>query len=185
MKTWIVRFASLFVFNVAVLLLIGVIIPPVYVGFGSALWGGVILTAATIWVKPVMTKFLQNAAAKSGGSRNRAMQKVIEYGIVFVVALVAWILVRALSGVATWGFFEGYVLPPLLLLVAWFVYDMIDDRIEKVAGNLYDKAQTAINDNDDKAQPAPPAPESPATRAAREELKDGLTPEQRRMMDDL
>lgn len=185
MKTWVVRFGSLYVFNVAVLFLIGAIIPRVYVGW-SALWGAVILTAATIFVKPAVTKFLQNAAAESRKTANSGMQKVIEYGIVFVVALVVWILVRLFSGIYTWDFFTGILLPPLLLLVAWFIYDMIDDRIEKVAGDLYDKAENAINDNNNaKAQPTAPAPESPETRAARDELKDGLTPEQRRMMDDL
>ncbi len=180
------RFGSLYVFNVVVLFLIGALIPRVYVGW-SALWGAVILTAATIFVKPAVTKLLKNVTdgASKGKSLSTGVQKAIEYGIVFVVALLVWILVRAFSGIWTWDFFTGIILPPLILLVAWFVYDMIDDRIEKVAGDLYDKAETAINDNNAKSTPTTPAPESPETRAARDELKDGLTPEQRRMMDNL
>ncbi len=184
MKTWVVRFGSLYVFNVAVLFLIGALIPRVYVGW-SALWGAVILTAATIFVKPAITKFLKNAASGSNKSMSSGAQKAIEYGIVFVVALLVWILVRALSGIFAWNFFTGIIVPPLLLMVAWFVYDMIDDRIEKVAGNLYDKAEAAIGDKNAPAAPTTPAPESSATRAARDELKDGLTPEQRKLMEDL
>lgn len=184
MKTWVVRFGSLYVFNVVVLWLIGVILPRVYVGW-SALWGAVILTAATIFVKPAVTKFLKNAASNSTKSMSTGAQKAIEYGIVFVVALVVWILVRIFSGVYTWDFFTGILLPPVILLAAWFLYDMIDDRIEKVAGDLYDKAESAVNEKNAGAQPASPSPESPATRHARDELKDGLTPEQRRMMEDL
>ncbi|MBV0894232.1 hypothetical protein [Microbacterium sp. NC79] len=184
MKTWVVRFGSLYVFNVVVLWLIGALIPRVYVGW-SALWGAVILTAATIFVKPAVTKFLKNATSNSSKSMSAGVQKAIEYGIVFVVALVVWILVRIFSGVYTWDFFTGILLPPVVLLAAWFIYDMIDDRIEKVAGDLYDKAESAVNEKNAGAQPASPSPESPATRAARDELKDGLTPEQRRMMEDL
>ena len=44
MKTWVVRFLSLLVFNIVVLLVIGWL-TPARVGF-SAFWGGVILTAA-------------------------------------------------------------------------------------------------------------------------------------------
>ena len=65
MKTWIVRFVSLYVFNVLVLLLIGLILPTVAVGW-SALWGSVILTAATIWVKPAIGGWFRSLAARKG-----------------------------------------------------------------------------------------------------------------------
>ena len=63
MKTWVVRFLSLLVFNIVVLLVIGWL-TPARVGF-SAFWGGVILTAATIWVKPAVHGWFTRMSAKS------------------------------------------------------------------------------------------------------------------------
>ncbi|HYP72959.1 MAG TPA: hypothetical protein VEP72_02655, partial [Microbacterium sp.] len=84
MKTWIVRFASLYVFNVVVLLVIGMLLPSVRVGW-AALWAAVILTAATIWLKPLLSKVLAGAAARGAQTRTRAGQKIVQYGAVFIV----------------------------------------------------------------------------------------------------
>ncbi len=139
MKSWIVRFLSLYVFNVVVLLVIGMLLPSVGVGW-AALWAGVILTAATIWLKPLITKLFTGSAAKSAGQRTRAGEKAVQYGIVFVVELIVWILVVIFSGVRVDGFFWGWALPPLLLLVAWVIYDRVDDKVEARTGALYDRA---------------------------------------------
>ncbi|MGV9194929.1 hypothetical protein ACQ143_11355 [Microbacterium sp. MC2] len=185
MKTWIVRTVSLYVFNVVVLLLIGLLLPTVRVGW-AALWAALVLTLATIWLKPLITKLFTGSAAKSAGSRTKAGEKLVQYGIVFVVELIVWIVVVLLSGVDVRGFFWGWVLPPLLLLLAWVVYDQIDDRVEARAGDLYDRATgRRVDAGSGTAGSVPPAPESPAARAGRDELKDGLTPEQRKMLDDL
>lgn len=188
MKTWIVRIASLYVFNVAVLFLIGAILPKVHVGW-SALWGAAILTAATIWVKPFVAGLLKNAAARTSTEFRRGKEKLIEYAAVFIVAFVVWVLVLMLSRVNASGFFLGFLLPPLLLLVAWFVYDMIDDRIEKVASDVYDRAETALGRDKPSATTSSAQTSTPAdpraTREGRDELKDGLTADQRKMMDEL
>lgn len=181
MKSWIVRFASLYVFNVLVLLLIGFLLPSVRVGW-AALWGAVVLTAATIWLKPLVTRFFTRSAAKSAGQRTRAGEKLVQYGIVFVVELIVWALVVLASSVAVGGFFWGWLVPPLLLLVAWIIYDVVDDRIEARAGNLYDRATSGIRGSRAAAAPTPPSREE---AIGRDELRDGLTPEQRRMLDDL
>lgn len=188
MRTWIIRFASLYVFNVVVLLAIDLLMPQVRVGW-AALWAAVVLTAATLWIKPVIEKALANAAA------SRAKSKLIEYGLAFVVALAVWILVAMFSGANVRGFFWGYLLPPIALMIAWTIYDAIDDRLESKAGELYDRAAAATGGRTSAAAPgdrrpaaAPDAP-SPQQRAAtasgERELKDGLTDEQRRMFDEL
>lgn len=181
MKAWVVRVASLYVFNIVVLLLIG-LLPSVRVGW-AALWAALVLTLATVWLKPFITKLFTGSAAKSAGDRTRIGEKLVQYGIVFVVELIIWIVVVLLSGVAVRGFFWGWVLPPLLLVVAWVIYDQIDDMIEARAGALYAKAETGIRGGDKR--PAASAPPSPAAAAGAQELKDGLTPEQRKMLDDL
>lgn len=177
MKTWVVRFASLYVFNVVVLWLVGLLIPNVRVGW-AAFWASLILTAATLWLKPAITKLFAKSATKSAGSRTGAGQKIVQFGVVFVVELIIWILVVLFSGVRVGGLFWGWVLPPVLLLIAWVIYDAIDDRIEKRAGDLYDQATGGR-----KATTATTT--TPVTPAARTELNDGLTPEQRKMLDDL
>lgn len=139
MKSWVVRFLSLYVFNVVVLLLIGLLLPSVRVGW-AALWAGVILTAATIWLKPLVTRLFTGAAKKSASQRTFVGEKLVQYGIVFVVELIVWILVVVFSGIDVRGWFWGWVIPPILLLLAWVVYDLVDDRIEARTGSLYDRA---------------------------------------------
>ena len=187
MKTWIVRFVSLYVFNVLVLLLIGLILPTVAVGW-SALWGSVILTAATIWVKPAIGGWFRSLAARKGSAPSTGARKATEYIIVFLVALVVWFLVVLLTGVDVRGWFWGYLLPPVFLLAAWAVYDGIDDMVEARAGDVYDKVESAVSGNRTQQQAAPPVQtpeERAATESGRTELKDGLTPDQRKMFDDL
>ena len=180
MRSWVVRFASLYVFNVVVLLLIGLLLPSVSVGWAS-LWAGVILTAATIWLKPLVTRLFTGAARKSASQRTAVAEKLVQYGIVFVVELIVWVLVVVFSGVDVRGWFWGYVIPPILLLLAWVVYDLVDDRVESRTGALYDRA-TGRQVTPDSPPAATP---SAASRAGADELQDGLTPEQRRMLDEL
>jgi hypothetical protein len=181
MKKWLVRFLSMYVFNVVVLLVIGWILPSVSVGW-AALWAGLILTAATLWLKPLVQKWFRGAAAKSADQRTKAGEKLVQWGLVFVVELIIWILVVVFSGVNVRGFFWGWIIPPIALLIGWAIYDAIDDKVEARAGALYDKAAGGKATTGTDAAPAVP---SPATDSARRELHDGLTEEQRRMLDDL
>lgn len=181
MKAWLVRFVSLYVFNVVVLLLIGWLLPGVNVGW-AALWASVILTAATIWLKPAVTKAFSGMAARSASERTKAGEKVVQFGIVFVVQLIIWVLVVWFSRVNVDGWFWGWALPPLALLLAWIIYDAVDDRVESHAGALYDRATRGRTTVTDASTPGIP---SPPSRVAQEELRDGLTAEQRKMLDEL
>jgi len=178
MKTWVVRFVSLYVFNVVVLLVLGALLPGVRVGW-AALWAGVVLTAGTIWLKPVIAKLFRGIAARSAAQRTRVTEKVVQGLLVFVVELAIWVLVVVFSGVAASGI-SGWLVPPLVLLVAWVVYDLVDDRIEARAGGLYDRALGARRGAPPTAPTASPPP--PPARPAPD---DGLTEEQRRLFRDL
>jgi len=179
MKKWVVRFLSLLVFNVIVLLIIGWF-TPARVGW-SALWAGVLLTALTIWIKPVITKGFQSMTAKSASQRTKVGEKLVQGVLVFVVALIVWIVTVVFSGVSVGGWFWGYILPPVIILVGWAIYDAIDDRVEGHAGALYDKA-TGKKATDATSAATLTSAES---AAGKRELQDGLTDEQRRMLDDL
>ncbi|HWM17136.1 MAG TPA: hypothetical protein VNP97_11170 [Microbacterium sp.] len=179
MRKWVVRFLSLLIFNVIVLLVIGWF-TPARVGW-SALWAGVILTALTIWIKPVITKWFQSMTAKSASQRTRIGEKLVQGILVFVVALIVWILTVVFSGVSIGGWFWGYILPPVIILVGWAIYDAIDDRVEGHAGALYDRATRRKTTAATTTATLP----SPESAAGKRELHDGLTDEQRRMLDDL
>ncbi|MGN7861111.1 hypothetical protein ACTJI8_11045 [Microbacterium sp. 22303] len=178
MRNLIVRFASLYVFNVVVLLVIGWL-TPARVGL-HALWASVILTLAALFLKPLLQRVASSMSA--GGT------KVVQYLAVFVVEFVIWLLTVWLSGVRA-GNVWGWILPPLILLVGWVVYDQVDDALTRKTGELYDAAGAKIagsrSASASETASAPSAASSQATAAARGELQDGLTPEQRRMLDEL
>ncbi|WP_091492346.1 hypothetical protein [Microbacterium pygmaeum] len=187
MRKWVVRFVSLLLFNIVVLLVIGWL-TPARVGW-SALWAGILVTALTIWIKPLIHRWFQSMAARSAGQRTKVGEKVVQFVLVLAVAFLVWILAVVFSGITIgggfFGAFWGYVLPPVILVIGWAIYDAIDDRVEARAGALYDRAtggRAAAAALQTTAIPAVPTPE---TRAARRELQDGLTEEQRRMLDEL
>ncbi|KDA06451.1 hypothetical protein DC31_08425 [Microbacterium sp. CH12i] len=180
MKKWAIRAVSLYVFNVAVLLLIGLLMSSVQVGW-NALWASVILTLATLALKPTLLKVFRGSAAKSAASRTKIGEKIVQYVLVFIVELIIWVITVLLSGVNVHGWFWGYVLPPVYLLIAWVIYDLIDDRLEAKTGELIGSVGSKLP----RAGAAESDLPSPAVATGRDELKDGLTPEQRRMLDGL
>ena len=179
MRKWIVRFVSLLIFNIIVLLLIG-FLTPARVGW-AALWAGIVMTALVIFVKPLIEKAFRSMASKSAGQRTRAGEAVVQFLIVMAVAFIVWILTVLLSRVSVGGWFWGYILPPVIIAIGWAVYAAIDDRVETRAEALYDRA-TGTRVTTDEASSAIPAP---SNDSGRREVKDGLTDEQRRMLDEL
>lgn len=191
MRAWLIRFVSLYVFNVVVLLLIGLFIPAVSVGV-AVLWAALVLTAATLWVKPAITSWFRGRAARSADRRTKVTEKLVQAGLVLLVAYIVWVLTALLSGVKVHGWFWGYIIPPIALLIAWSIYAAIDDKVEAQAGVLYDRATgrtASAHAGAGASNPSitdAPLPElSAEARAAQRELHDGLTDEQRRMLEDL
>lgn len=186
MKSWIVRFASLYVFNVAVLILIG-LFTPARVGL-HVIWAAVVMTLAEVFVKPFVQRRFAAAAAKSADQRTRVGEGLVQAGIVLVVAAVVWVVTLLLSRVNAGGsWFWAWVLPPVIIAFGWLVYARIVARIEATASDLYDRAETGIRGT---ASAPPSAPSAAAGSSAsaeqgRRELDDGLTPEQRRLLDEL
>ena len=144
MKTWVVRLVTLTLFNVAVLAAIVLLVRSVHGRPLGILWAALLLTAATIWIKPALSSIATKQAARGASARSASAQKLIGYLAVFAVAFVIWILTVWLTDVRVYGWFWGYVIPPLALLVAWFVYDIIDDQLEAKAGEVYDAAQRKL-----------------------------------------
>lgn len=184
MRTWIVRFVSLYLFNLAVLWLIGLLLASVSVGW-AAFWASIVLTAATLWIKPLITSWFRGMAARSANQRTKIGEKLTQYVLVLIVAVIVWVVVVLLSSVRVDGWFTGWIVPPIALSIAWAIYDAIDDRIEKRAGHAYDAAAARLG-RTPKQNAVTDASATPgADASARRELKDGLTDEQRRMFDEL
>lgn len=178
MKAWVVRFASLYVFNVVVLLLIG-LLTPAHVGW-AVIWASVVLTLAELFVKPLLQGAFAKSAAKTAGERTRAGEALVQGLIVLAVAAIVWIITLLLTGVnAQDSWFWAYVLPPIIIAIGWFVYSKIDDRLQQRTGDLYDRAEARIRGTNR------PETTTGADPAAGPLLDDGLTPEQRKMLDDL
>lgn len=178
MKKWVVRFASLFVFNAVVLLLIG-FLTPAEVGW-AALWAAVVLTLLVLFVKPLVQKWFRGAAAKSIDKRTRIGEWFLQILIVLAVAAIVWILTVILTGVDVKGWLWGYILPPIIIAIGWAIYAKISDRLEAKAGEIYTRLGGGP-----AADAAASTPPSPASQIGRRELDDGLTAEQRRLLDGL
>lgn len=181
MKKWIVRFVVLLAFNILVLLVIGWI-TPARVGW-SALWAGIVLTLLTMFVRPLLTRWIGGRAEKSAGGRTSAGNGLAQAGVVLLIAAIVWIATVVFSGVTAGLNPLAWILPPIVLAVGWWVYDLIALHAESHAGALYDRATGANPVARDAS--TPPIPPSPSAAAGRRELKDGLTDEQRRMLDEL
>ncbi|MDZ8170954.1 hypothetical protein [Microbacterium xanthum] len=136
MKTWVVRLLTLWAFNVIVLLVMGQVVA---VGW-AAPWAALLLTIATVWLRPAMRRFFQRRAAGSVHKRTKVGEKILQLGIVLLVALIVWIAVVLLSGVNTSGWISWWVFPPIILAIAWMVWDAIAARVEAKGQELYVKA---------------------------------------------
>lgn len=191
MKAWLVRFASLYVFDVVVLLLIGGFTPGVRVGW-HAFWAALILTAATLWLKPLIHRGFRSLAARSASKRGKLVEKLVQYLLVLAVAAIFWIGLVVFTGVNVSGFFFlwGWIAPPVSLTIAWAVWDLIDDAVEARAARLFSRA-SGSRDAAESSGTAPSIPTAPAgypggdATRTRPSKDDGLTAEQRRMLDEL
>lgn len=188
MKTWIVRFATLYVFNVVVLLVIG-LLTPASVGW-AVFWAAALMALLELFVKPLVLKMFRSSASKGVHRRTRAGEAIVQGILVLAVAAIVWVLTLLLSGVSAGGsWFWAWVLPPILITIGWAIYAKVSGSLEQRAGELYDRAGggPAVRPANETAtiNATNTAAESPEKAAARKELRDGLTPEQRKMFDDL
>lgn len=145
MRKWIVRLGTLFVFNVVVLFIIGAAMDRVDLHFLAVLGAGLVLTLATVWIRPALSRMARSTASKQTAGSSRMVQWLVSALAVFLVAFAVWVLTVWLSDINVEGWLWGYLVPPLALLVAWFIYDLIADRLEARAAKVYDSADRKLS----------------------------------------
>lgn len=143
------------------------------------IWASLVMTALVLFVKPIAEKWARKKVEQTRQGRSRAREQLVQFLVVLALAGGVWVATLMLTGVNAGGsWFWAFVLPPIIIAIGWWVYALISDRIEAKAGELYDRLGNGKNEG------APASP-SAAEQAGRAELKDGLTPEQRKMLNDL
>ncbi|MFV0375515.1 hypothetical protein [Microbacterium sp.] len=178
MRKWVIRFASLYVFNAVVLLVIGWL-TPARVGFAVFI-AALVFTLIEMFLTPLIRKMFAGFA-HTDRPRSRVGEWFVQLLVALGVAACVWVLTLWLTPVRAGGWFWAYILPPIIIAIGWLVYAAVSDKIEAGAGSLYDRADAGLRGGSEQ----PAAPESPAAREGRAELSDGLTAEQRRMLDEL
>jgi len=135
-RSWVVKTIALLLFNIVAVLVI--VLRPAAAGasIGTVLWGAIVLTVLSLFIKPLLHRWLLDNAGQVSLSR-KLSSKVLSYVILYLVALIIWFLLVIFSGVQITNFLTTLIVPPLVLLAAWFIYDLVDDRLEAwVAGWL-------------------------------------------------
>lgn len=134
-RAWVIRVLALLIFNVGAMLVILVLPGSQGLGFGNVLWGAIVLTLLSLFIKPALTKWFSDAAGNlSLGARLGA--KAVSYLVLYLVALAIWVLIVLFSPIGFGGGLSAIIVPPLLLLLAWFVYDLVDDALEAWVARL-------------------------------------------------
>lgn len=135
-RSWVVKTIALLLFNIVAVLVIVLLPGAAGVSIGTVLWGAIVLTVLSLFIKPLLHRWLSDNAGQVSLSR-KLSSKALSYVILYLVALIIWFLLVIFSGVQITNFFTTLIVPPLVLLAAWFIYDLVDDRLEAwVAGWL-------------------------------------------------
>lgn len=135
-RSWVVKTIALLLFNIVAVLVIVLLPGAAGVSIGTVLWGAIVLTVLSLFIKPLLHRWLLDNAGQVSLSR-KLSSKVLSYVILYLVALIIWFLLVIFSGVQITNFLTTLIVPPLVLLAAWFIYDLVDDRLEAwVAGWL-------------------------------------------------
>ena len=179
--------ATLYVFNLAVLLLIALLVPGVHAGWG-VLWASVVLTVAVVWLKPLIHKGSPAWSRSRRTGATKAGETVVQMVLVFAVELAVWVIVVSVGGHDPQLVLR---LPPAAGVPADRVGDLRGAR-RQAAGTRQRALRPGVRglgkhvDGDAAGSTGGDLSAASAeTQTAKAELHDGLTPEQRRMLDEL
>ena len=134
MKSLAVKIAIALVFN-AITLWVASVLPGVRLGAGF-LWAVIVFTAATILVKPLILGLFR----RRGQAPHRGSGWLMTKGATVLAGLAATLAVLLLTGIFSHGFvinsFFGWVSATVVIWLASFIYDFVDDGLEARAHQL-------------------------------------------------
>ncbi|MFJ4027773.1 phage holin family protein [Paenarthrobacter sp. NPDC089989] len=134
MKSLAVKIAIALVFN-AITLWVASVLPGVRLGAGF-LWAVIVFTAATLLVKPLVLALFRRRTQSSSRPRTWLVTK----GATVLAGLVATVLILLLTGIFSHGFLingpVGWISATVVIWLASFIYDFVDDGLEARAHQL-------------------------------------------------
>lgn len=134
MKSLAIRIAIALVFN-AITLWVASVLPGVRLGAGF-LWAVVVFTAATLLVKPLILAFFHRRHAKRPDRRTRLLTKVLTVAAGLLATLAILVLTSIFSNGFSINGFVGWVAATVVIWLASFIYDFVDDGLEARAHQL-------------------------------------------------
>ncbi len=143
-RNWVIRLVSLYVFSYVAFIVMGLFNSSFRVGLFHAFWAALIFTLATVFVKPIVSSFAQKTAEGLKQGKTSTVGRIIEYVAVYVVALVIWWIVAAFTAAENTHWWSMFV-APLFLMVAWIIYDIVDESIERTVAKGYDAAARKLD----------------------------------------
>ena len=134
MKSLAVRIAIALVFN-AITFWVASVLPGVRLGAGF-LWAVVVFTAATLLVKPLILAFFHHRHVQRAERRTWLVTKVLTV-LAGLLATFAILVVTSIfsNGFTINGIF-GWIAATVVIWLASFIYDFVDDGLEAKAHDL-------------------------------------------------
>lgn len=134
MKSLAIRIAIALVFN-AITLWVASVLPGVRLGAGF-LWAVVVFTAATLLVKPLILVLFHRRHAQQADRRTWILSKALTV----VAGLLATFAILVVTSLFSNGFtingIIGWIAATVVIWLASFIYDFVDDGLEAKANEL-------------------------------------------------
>lgn len=134
MKSLAVRIAIALVFN-AITLWVASVLPGVRLGAGF-LWAVVVFTAATLLVKPLILAMFHRRHAQRADGRKRVLSKAATMAAGLLATLAILVVTSIFSNGFTINGILGWIAATVVIWLASFIYDFVDDGLEAKANEL-------------------------------------------------
>ncbi|MFJ5958511.1 hypothetical protein ACIQC5_21440 [Paenarthrobacter sp. NPDC092416] len=134
MKSLVIRIAIALVFN-AITLWVASVLPGVRLGAGF-LWAVVVFTAATLLIKPLILAFFRRRRDAQADRRTWLVTKALTVAAGLLATLAILILTSIFSNGFAISGIVGWVAATVVIWLASFIYDFVDDGLESRAHQL-------------------------------------------------
>ncbi|MGO4589273.1 hypothetical protein [Paenarthrobacter sp. 2TAF44] len=134
MKSLAVRIAIALVFN-AITLWVASVLPGVRLGAGF-LWAVVVFTVATLFVKPLILALFHRRHEQRADRRTWILSKALTVAAGLLATLAILLVTSIFSNGFTINGIFGWIGATVVIWLASFIYDFVDDGLEAKAHEL-------------------------------------------------